>query len=203
MISTRSFHFIFIEVCHRFKVWNSKTKRFLNKTVFLNFIYTITSAKFFADSATKTAIPNLNNLKIIDVLDSVIFTSFALMQMSGSVVENSNFSKHSSLIRLNEPAEIKWKIMILFIIDFDNLIVFYSLFYFFSFFFWLFPRVDFFASHHTSAERTNEGKEWKRSRRCVFFLNWNVFKFGRFMNFIEWDLCFSRVFLRSLCSFVE
>ena len=53
--------------------------------------------------------------------------------MSGNVVENSNLSKYFFLIRLNKPAEIKWKVMISFVIDFDSSIVFYSSFRF-SFF---------------------------------------------------------------------
>ena len=169
MINTRSFHLIFIEFRRRFKVQNSKTKRFLNKIVFLNFICAITSVKFSADSTTKTTILNLNNLKMIDVLNSVISASSALVQMSGTVVENSNSPKHSPLIHLSEPVKIKWRIMISFIINFDNLIVFYSSFRFFFVLFWPFSRVDFLASHHTSAGRADGGGEWRKNRRCVFF----------------------------------
>ena len=115
-------------------------KRFLNETIFLNFICAITSTKFFIDFATKATTFNLNNLKMIDVLDLIIFASFALMQMSGNVVENSNSPKHFSLIHLSEPVKTEWKIMILFVIDFDNLIVFYSSFcFFFSLSFLAFP----------------------------------------------------------------
>ena len=109
-------------------------KRFLNETVFLNFIHTITSIKFFADSATKMTIPNSNDLKMIDVLDLIISASSALVQMLKNVVENSNSSKHFPLVRLNKSAEAEWEIMILFIIDFDNSIVFYSSFRFLLFF---------------------------------------------------------------------
>ena len=203
MISTRSFCFIFIEFHRRFKTWNPKIKRFLNETVFLNFIHAITSTKFFTDSATKAKTSNSNNLKIINVLNSIIFASSTLMQMSGNVVENSNLSKHFSLTRLNESVKIKWKIMILFVIGFDNLIVFNSSFCFFFSFFWLFSRVDPFASHHTPAGWADGGGKWKKSRRYFFFLNWNVFKSGRFISFIEWNSCFSCVSLRLLCSFVE
>ena len=203
MVNTYSFRFIFVGFRRRFKVWNSKIKIFLNKTVFLNFIYAITSVKFFADFAMKTKTPNLNNLKMIDVLNLIIFASFALMQMSRNVVENSNFSKHFLLIHLNEPAKAKWKVMISFIIDFDNLIVFYSSFRFFFFSFLAFfasrsPRVS--PHFHRAGGRR---KKVKKSRRCVFLLNWNVFKSGHFTNFIEWNSCFSYVFLCSLCLFVE
>ena len=102
----------------------------------MNFIYAITSAKFFAGFATKTTTFNLNDLKMIDVLNLIISASSALVQMSGGVIENSNPSEHSSLARLSESAEAEWKIMILFVIDFDNSIVFYSsfrLFFFLSF----------------------------------------------------------------------
>ena len=81
--------------------------------------------------------------------------------------------------------------------------LFIILFSFFFSLFWPFSRVDPLAFHHISAEQTDERREWKKNRRCVFLLNWNVFKFGCFMNFIEWNSCFSRVFLCSLCSFVE
>ena len=179
-------------------------KKFLNEIIFLNFICVITSAKFFIDFATKMTTFNSNNLKMIDVLNLIISASSALVQMSRSVVGNSNSSKHSSLTHLSEPAKTEWEIMISFVIDFDNLIVFYSPFCFFFFFlFWPFPRVDLLASHHIPTGRTNEEEEWKKSRRCVFLLNWGVFKFDYFTNFAEWDSCFSRVFLRLLCSFVK
>ena len=80
-------------------------KNFLNETVFSNFICAITSTKFFADFATKVTTFNLNDLKMIDVLDSIISTSFALMQMLKNVIENSNLSKHFFLTRLSESAK--------------------------------------------------------------------------------------------------
>ena len=171
MINISSFCFVFVEFHRHFKVRNSKIKRFLNETVFLNFICVITSMKFFIDFVTKTAIPNLNNLKNNWCFEFDYFASFALVQMSENVVENSNSLNHFFLIHLNESMEIKWKIMISFIINFDNSIIFYSLFRFFPFFFWPFPRVDLFASHHTPAGRTDGGGKWKKSCRCVFLLN--------------------------------
>ena len=146
-------------------------KKFLSETVFLNFICAITSTKFFIDSAMKATIPNLNNLKMIDVLNSIISASSALVQMSGGVVENSNPPKHSPLTRLSEPAEIKWGVMISFIIDSDNLIVFYSSFrFFFSFSFLAFsasrpPRVP----PHFRRAGGRRKRMKKKPPLCLFF----------------------------------
>ena len=202
MINTRSFRFISVGFRRRFKVWNLKTKRFLNKTIFSNFICIITSAKFFTDSATKTTISISNDLKMIDVLISIISMSSTLMQMSKNVVEDSNPPKHSSLARLSEPAKIGWEVMISFIMDFDNSIVFYSSFYLF-FFFLAFPASQSLRVPPHLRRTDGLRRRVKKNRRCDVFLNWSVFKFDHFMNFIEWDSCFSRVFLRPLCSFVE
>ena len=146
-------------------------KKFLNEIIFLNFICVITSAKFFIDFATKMTTFNSNNLKMIDVLNLIISASSALVQMSRSVVGNSNSSKHSSLTHLSEPAKTEWEIMISFVIDFDNLIVFYSPFCFFFFLSFLAfpasrpPRVP--PHPHRANERRRRVK--KKSPLCFSF----------------------------------
>ena len=180
-------------------------KKFLNGTVFLNFIREITSVKFFVDFVTKTTSFISNDLKMIDVLNSIISASSVLMQMLQSVVENSNFSKGFFLTHLNESAE---KIMISFVIDFDSWIVFlFVLLSFFFFFFLAFSvsRPFRVPSHlrRTSGRRRKVKKKPPLRFFCVFFLNWDAFRSDRFTNFAEWDSCFSRGSLRSLRSFVE
>ena len=144
-------------------------KKFLNETVFSNFIHAITSTKFFADSATKTTIPNLNNLKMIDVLNSIIFASSALVQMSRNVVENSNPLKHFSLARLNESVKIGWKVMTSFITGFDSLIVFYSSFCFFFSFFSDFFRQSTLSRLITPPQGGRTKKESEKEVVAVFF----------------------------------
>ena len=172
MINTRSFYFIFVEFHRHFKIQNPKTKRFLNKTIFLNFIHAITSTKFFIDFVTKTTIFNLNNLKMINVLNLIISTSFALMQMLKNVVENWNSSKHSSLARLNKSVKTGWEVMVPFVIGFDSLIVFYSPFHFSfsSFFSGLFREST--SSRPTTPPQGGRAEEENEKKAAAMFFFW-------------------------------
>ena len=92
--------------------------------------------------------------------------------MLGNVVENSNFSKHSPLAHLSEPAEIEWEIMVSSVVGFDSPIVFYSPFCFSSFFFFFGLFRESTPSRPTTPPQGGRTEEESEKKAAAVFFFW-------------------------------